>query len=239
MPVVNICPSLMCADFSNLEKEINRLQRAGADVFHIDVMDGRYVPNFAMGLEDIKAVKRLSSIPVDVHLMIEEPEHHIKLFAGLGCDIVYVHMEATRHIHKAVYEIRNSGMKAGVVLNPGTYLEVVNEILNDVDFIMLMAVNPGFAGQSFIPETVGKVARLKEKISNTQRDIKIAIDGCINTHTVPLLHEAGAEYFIAGTAGLFKKPFDYAANIKALKESVCYRAKGDLNYYAEEIDQCI
>lgn len=239
MPVVKICPSLMCADFSNLEKEISRLQSAGADVFHIDVMDGRYVPNFAMGLEDIKAVKRLSSIPVDVHLMIEEPEQHIKLFTGLGCDIIYVHMEATRHIHKVVHEIKNSGMKAGVVLNPGTYLEVVNEILSDVDFVMLMAVNPGFAGQSFIPETVDKVFRLKEKINKTRRDTKIAIDGCINTHTVPLLHEAGAEYFIAGTAGLFKKPYDYAGNIRALKGSVCYTVKGDMNYYAKEIDQCI
>lgn len=220
--LIKICPSMMCADFSNLKEEVEKLELAGADMFHIDVMDGKYVPNFALGPQDIKALKSLATIPLDVHLMIENPEKYIELFAKLGCDIIYVHPESTTHIHRTLLQIKAAGKKAGVALNPGTSLAVLDEILNDLNYIMLMAVNPGFAGQDFIPETIDKAKRLKRDIlkNNKYKDIKIAIDGSISTKNIPLLFDAGAELFVAGTSGLFKNGQTYKESIDELKKSI-------------------
>lgn len=218
--MVKICPSMMCADLTKLKEEVLALEEGGSDIFHMDIMDGKFVPNFALGLEDIKAIKKLSSIPIDVHLMVDEPDNYIEPFANAGCDIIYVHVEACTHIHRTLSKIKNFGKKVGVAINPDTPLSSLDEILLDIDYIMVMAVDPGFAGQKFIDSSVDKVKRLKAKIVEVKPEIKIAVDGSINTTTIPLLYNAGAEYFVAGTSGVFRDTFDYKKNIQILKDCV-------------------
>jgi ribulose-phosphate 3-epimerase len=207
----------MCADFTNLKSEIHSLESAGADTFHVDIMDGKFVPNFAMGIEDVKAVASLSHIPIDVHLMIENPENYINVFASLGCDPIFVHAESTVHIHRALQQIKNAGKRAGIVVNPGTGIEFLEDLFSLIDFVLVMAVDPGFAGQKFISETPERVRRIKEKIAAHKKSTAIMVDGSINTQTIPLLYEAGCEYFVAGTSGLFNKKDDYTENIRKLK----------------------
>lgn len=218
--MIKICPSLMCADFTKLKEEILELESAGADMFHLDIMDGNFVPNFALGLEDVKAVSKIASIPYDVHFMINEPERFIEKFAAYGCEIIYVHLEACKHISRTLLKIKESKAKVGVALNPGTPVSLIEEVLDDVDYVLLMAVNPGFAGQNFIESTVDKVIRLKKMIDKKGYDIKIAVDGGINEMNIPKLYSAGAEYFVAGTAGLFNKDGKYKENISKLKNSI-------------------
>lgn len=220
--MIKVCPSIMCADFTNLESEVSRLEKAGADMFHVDIMDGKFVPNFAMGIEDVKAVAKLSHIPLDVHLMIENPENYISVFTSLGCDPVFVHAESTVHIHRALQQIKNAGKRAGIVVNPGTGLDFLEDLFSLTDFILVMAVDPGFAGQKFISETPERVRRIKEKIISHKKGTKIMVDGSINTQTMPLLYEAGSEYFVAGTSGLFSPPYDYTEKIKELKNCCKY-----------------
>ncbi|OXT05732.1 ribulose-phosphate 3-epimerase [Thermoanaerobacterium thermosaccharolyticum] len=215
--MIKICPSLMCADFTKLKDEILELERAGADMFHLDIMDGNFVPNFALGIEDVKAVSKIASIPYDIHLMIEEPERYVEKFSKYGCKIMYVHLETCKHISRTLLKIKERNVKAGLALNPGTPISFAEEVLSDVEYILIMAVNPGFAGQSFIESTVDKVSRLKDLIDKKGYDIKIAVDGCINEVTVKKLYNVGAEYFIAGTAGLFNKNGSYSENINRLK----------------------
>jgi len=218
--LINICPSLMCADFTKLKEEITELEKAGADMFHIDIMDGKFVPNFALGLEDVKAIGRLATIPFDVHLMVEEPEIYIDKFSMYGCEIIFVHLEACKHISRTLLKINKRKIKVGLALNPGTPISLTEEVLGNVDYILIMAVNPGFAGQSFIESTVDKVRRLKDLVDKKGYDIKIAVDGCINEENVKKLSAAGAEYFIAGTAGLFNKNYTYVENVKRLKNCI-------------------
>ncbi|CAK9886307.1 MAG: Ribulose-phosphate 3-epimerase [Candidatus Erwinia impunctatus] len=182
-----LCPSLMCVDFATLDDELRELAAAGADMFHIDVMDGHFVPNLALGPEDIKAVARLSAIPYDVHLMVTNPDAYIDRFADLGCSIIYVHAEAPINLHRTLGNIKQRGVKAGVVLNPGTSLTVLDEILDVVDVVMIMSVNPGFAGQPFITTAYDKVKRLKAKLRNHHSAAKIAIDGAISPDVVKTL----------------------------------------------------
>jgi ribulose-phosphate 3-epimerase len=215
--MINICPSLMCADFTKLAVEISELESAGADIFHIDVMDGNFVPNFAMGFEDIKAISKLASIPFDLHLMVSEPEKYIERFSATGAKIIYVHWEACVHIHRTIMKIKQAGKLAGVALNPGTPINVLDEIIADLDYILIMTVNPGFAGQSFIESSVDKVKRLKSMIDKLGLDIKIKVDGSMSKERINQLHDVGAEYFVVGTAGLFKDDFDYVKNIEILK----------------------
>ncbi|WP_422446762.1 ribulose-phosphate 3-epimerase [Thermoanaerobacterium sp. DL9XJH110] len=217
--MIKICPSLMCADFSKLKDEITELENAGADMFHLDIMDGKFVPNFALGLEDVKAVSKLASIPLDVHLMVEEPENYIEKFLIYGCKILYVHLEACKHISRTLLKIKENKVEVGLALNPGTSIALIEEVLEYIDCILVMAVNPGFAGQKFIESTVNKVARLKELIDKKNYNIKIAVDGSINEKNINKLYNAGAEYFIVGTAGLFNNR-SYAENIHKLKTSI-------------------
>ncbi|ACQ93577.1 ribulose-phosphate 3-epimerase [Tolumonas auensis DSM 9187] len=217
--MINICPSMMCADFTKLREEIIALEAAGADLFHIDVMDGHFVPNFAMGFEDIKAIAKLATIPFDLHLMVNEPDQYIERFAATDAKIIYVHVEACTHLHRTIMKIKQAGKLAGVAINPGTPLTVLDEIINDIDYVLIMSVDPGFAGQSFITSSIDKVRRLKSMITKYSPNVKIKVDGSINKDNVPLLYAAGAEYFVVGTAGVFRDGFDYAKNINILKNS--------------------
>lgn len=213
------CPSLMCVDFSRLGEELANLEAAGAALFHIDVMDGHFVPNFALGPEDIKAVSKLATIPYDVHLMVTNPEAYIDRFADLGCSIIYVHAEAPIHLHRTLSNIRSKGIKAGVVINPGTSLSILEEVLDVVDVVMIMSVNPGFAGQPFIASSVGKIRRLKSMLQQHQSNAQIAIDGAISPDVVRTL-ATDVDMFVLGTAGLFRKDMSYSQAMAVLHEQI-------------------
>lgn len=213
------CPSLMCVDFSRLGEELRELEAAGAAMFHIDVMDGQFVPNFALGPEDIKAVAKLATVPYDVHLMVTNPDPYIDRFAELGCSIIYVHAEAPIHLHRTLSNIRSKGIKAGVAINPGTSLNVLEEVLDVVDVVMIMSVNPGFAGQPFIAASVSKIHRLKAMLQQHQSNAQIAIDGAISPDVVRTLG-SDVDMFILGTAGLFRKDMSYAQAMTVLHEQI-------------------
>ncbi|MFJ2976359.1 ribulose-phosphate 3-epimerase [Kluyvera sp. NPDC087067] len=215
--MIKISPSIMCADLSYLADEIKSLEQAGADYFHIDVMDGVFVPNFSLGLQDLQAVKKISAIETEVHLMINQPQNYIQLFADAGADIIYVHPESCTHLHRTLMRITACGKKVGIVLNPATPIAILEEVMDLVDYVMVMSVDPGFAGQQFIPGAVDKVARLHRLIAQAQREISISVDGAIGLSTIPPLYEAGARIFIAGTSGLFRDDVDYATAIHNMK----------------------
>jgi ribulose-phosphate 3-epimerase len=195
-----IAPSILAADFGNLEKDCKMINKSDADWFHIDIMDGIFVPNISFGLPVLKAIKKHAQKPLDVHLMITEPERYIKEFKNAGADILTVHLEASTHLHRTIQEIRSEGMLAGVALNPHTPVESLSEVLNDIDVVCLMSVNPGFGGQSFIPRTFDKIQILKEMITNSQSKAKIEIDGGVNLDNASELRIKGADVLVAGNA---------------------------------------
>lgn len=195
-----IAPSVLAADFANLQRDIEMVNGSEAGWFHIDIMDGIFVPNISFGLPVLKAIKKHAQKPLDVHLMITEPERYIKEFKNAGADILTVHLEASTHLHRTIQEIRSEGMLAGVALNPHTPVESLSEILNDIDVVCLMSVNPGFGGQSFIPRTFDKIQILKEMITNSQSKAKIEIDGGVNLENASELKNKGADVLVAGNA---------------------------------------
>lgn len=195
-----IAPSVLAADFANLQRDIEMINASEAAWFHIDVMDGVFVPNISFGLPVLKAIKKYAQKPLDVHLMIAQPERYIKEFKNAGADILTVHIEASTHLHRTIQEIRSLGMLAGVALNPHTPVESLSEILNDIDVVCLMSVNPGFGGQSFIPRTFDKIQILKEMITNSQSKTKIEIDGGVNLDNALELKTQGADILVAGNA---------------------------------------
>ena len=215
--MAKFCPSMMCVDFSLLAEEIAALEQAGADLFHIDVMDGRFVPNFALGPEDIKAIRKLASIPYDVHLMVSQPDNYIDLFAELGCSIIYVHAEAPIHLHRTLARIRATGAQTGVAINPGTPLSLLEELMEDIDVVLVMSVDPGFAGQPFIPAAIDKVQRLASTIQRCGTNTKIAIDGAISPDIVSALAQ-DVDYFVLGTAGLFNDKGNYQQSLARLRQ---------------------
>lgn len=223
------CPSLMCVDFSRLAEELANLEAAGVAMFHIDVMDGHFVPNFALGPEDIKAVSKLATIPYDVHLMVTNPDNYIDRFADLGCSIIYVHAEAPTHLHRTLSNIRKRGIQAGVAINPGTPISVLEEVLDVVDVIMVMSVNPGFAGQPFIASSVSKIRRLKEMLRHHNCAARIAIDGAISPEVVKTLAN-DVDLFVLGTAGLFRKDMSYQQAISILNQQAAIARKEDAHY---------
>lgn len=215
-----LCPSLMCADYGNLRGTVQELDAAGIDIFHCDVMDGNFVPNFAMGLEDIKAVRAATDKLVDVHLMIENPASKVELFANAGADIIYIHPESERYVVKTLAAIRALGKKAGIAINPDTSIATVEEMLNLCDYVMVMTVNPGFAGQKFIEFTADKVARLaqlKERYGFT-----LTIDGACSPERVRDLSALGADGFILGTSALFGKGMPYTECLAKLRAGEVY-----------------
>jgi ribulose-phosphate 3-epimerase len=210
-----IAPSILSADFGRLAEEVKAIEAAGADYVHVDVMDGRFVPNITIGPLVVAAVKRATKLPLDVHLMIVEPEKYIGDFAKAGATTITVHQETCPHLHRTLQQIRAAGARPSVVLNPSTPLMAIEEVLGDVDQVLLMSVNPGFGGQAFIPETVDKVRRLRAMLDARGLDVDIEVDGGINPDTAKRVVEAGANVLVAGNAIFTAK--DYAAAIRALR----------------------
>jgi ribulose-phosphate 3-epimerase len=196
---IKISPSILSADFSILGDEIKSLEQAGADLIHIDVMDGHFVPNITMGPPIIKMVRKFTKLPFDVHLMISPVEKYIKAFADAGSDIITIHPEATDNLKRAVGTIKSLGKKAGVSLNPKTPISALMDVISDIDLILIMSVNPGFAGQSFMGEVLPKVTELRKMINDKKLKIDIEIDGGINFETAPLAVKAGANILVSGT----------------------------------------
>lgn len=196
---IKISPSILSADFSTLGDEIKSLEKAGADLIHVDVMDGHFVPNITMGPPIIKMVRKCTKLPFDVHLMISPVEKYIKAFADAGSDIITIHPEATDNLKRAVGTIKSLGKKAGVSLNPKTPISALINVINDIDLILIMSVNPGFAGQSFMSEVLPKVTELRKMINDKKLKIDIEIDGGINFETAPLAVKAGANILVSGT----------------------------------------
>ncbi|ALX49007.1 ribulose-phosphate 3-epimerase [Lentibacillus amyloliquefaciens] len=203
--MAKIGPSLMCADMGNLEDAILRLDQKSVDFFHLDVMDGRFVPNFTLGPDIVKTLRSHTKTPFDIHLMIEEPEKYIDVFADSGADMISVHVEATTHLQRTLQLIRNRGLKAGIALNPATPLSNLDYIWDTIDYVVLMTVNPGFAGQKFIPLVYDKIEQLSQYIAEKQLTIDIQVDGNISFETIPKVLEKGADMLVCGTSSLFKK----------------------------------
>lgn len=198
--MIKIAPSILSADFAVLKEEIQEVASGGADYIHIDVMDGHFVPNITIGPLIVEAVRPHTTLPLDVHLMIEEPDRYIEDFAKAGADIISVHVEACPHLHRTIHQIKHHGKKAGVVLNPATPAEWVEPILSEVDLVLLMTVNPGFGGQSFIADVLPKIEKVRTWIDEKGLDVEIEVDGGVNEKTAPLCIEKGANVLVAGSA---------------------------------------
>ncbi|MFR7398324.1 MAG: ribulose-phosphate 3-epimerase [Streptococcus constellatus] len=212
-----IAPSILSADYANFESELKKLEATGAEYVHIDIMDGHFVPNISFGAGVVASMRPHSRLVFDCHLMVSNPEHHIEEFARAGADIISIHAEATPHIHGALQKIRTAGVKASVVINPGTPVEVVKNVLNLVDQVLVMTVNPGFGGQAFLPETMDKVRELVVLREVNQLDFDIEVDGGIDDETIRVAKEAGANIFVAGSY-VFKG--DVAHQVQTLKEAL-------------------
>jgi ribulose-phosphate 3-epimerase len=216
-PAIRIAPSILSADFGRLAEEVASVEAAGADWIHVDVMDGRFVPNITLGPVVASAIRKVTRLPIDVHLMIVEPERYVDAFAAAGADTITVHVEACTHLHRTLQSIRSAGKRAGVVLNPATSEETIRYVLDVVDLVLVMSVNPGFGGQSFIDLVLPKVRAIRDMIDRTGRDVDLEIDGGIAEETAERAVAAGARVLVAGHA-VFSKP-DYAQAIGAIRAS--------------------
>jgi len=215
--MVKIAPSILSADFARLGEDIVAAEKAGADMIHVDVMDGHFVPNITIGPPVVKSVKKIASIPLDVHLMIEDPDKYIKDFADSGADIITVHEEASVHLHRTLQNIKECGVKAAVSLNPATPISNVELVLPYVDMVLIMSVNPGFGGQKFIPEALTKIEQLKKMINEKGLNIEIEVDGGVTVENVAEVHRAGADIVVMGSA--FYNSENYEETVKAVREN--------------------
>lgn len=213
--MVKIAPSILSADFARLGEEIKDVERGGADYIHVDVMDGHFVPNITIGPLIVEAIRPVTKLPLDVHLMIENPDQYIEAFAKAGADYITVHVEASRHLHRTIQLIKSTGVKAGVVLNPATPVDSLKHIIEDIDMVLLMSVNPGFGGQKFISSVLPKIRQVKELADSLNPELEIEVDGGVNEETAKLCVEAGANVLVAGSA-VFNKE-DRGAAIASLR----------------------
>jgi ribulose-phosphate 3-epimerase len=214
---IEIAPSILAADFSRLAEEIQAVEEGGAGVLHVDVMDGHFVPNITIGLPVVKSIAKATKLPIDTHLMISDPGQYAEQFVSAGAQMVSVHVEADVNLHRTLMSIKSAGAQAGVVLNPGTPVGAVEEALQFVDYVLVMSVNPGFGGQKFILESVSKVRRLRQMITEKQLDVRIEIDGGIDRSNIETVVGAGAEIIVAGSA-IFGTA-DPKAAVKELREA--------------------
>jgi len=211
--MIKIAPSILSADFSKLGKEIEDVEKGGADYIHVDVMDGHFVPNITIGPLIVEAIKPITKLPLDVHLMIENPDKYIPAFANAGASIITVHQEVSIHLHRTIESIKTLGVKAGVVLNPATPPILIKEILSEIDMVLVMTVNPGFGGQSFIHETLSKIEQIATWRKELGLSFEIEVDGGVNVDTAKLCTDAGADVLVAGSA-----IFDQTDRSKAIQE---------------------
>ena len=216
--VIKIAPSILSADFSRLGEQVEMLEEGGADYIHIDIMDGHFVPNLTFGPIVVKAIRDRTQLPFDVHLMMANPMDYIDDFVDAGADIITVHAEVLPHLHRAIQQIRQKGVKASVSLNPSTPLSVLDYVLEDLDMVLLMTVNPGFGGQQFIPAMMDKIKALRDKIDSMNLDVDIQVDGGISLDNINEVAQAGANVFVAGSA-VFNAP-DPKEMIKDMKKEV-------------------
>ncbi len=216
-PTVRIAPSILSADFARLAEEVAQVEQAGADLLHVDVMDGHFVPNLTVGPPIVEALRKVTKLTLDVHLMMTNPDAFIADFVSAGADYVTVHVEACPHLHRTVQSIKECGAKAGVTLNPATSLHVTEEILPDADLLLIMSVNPGFGGQQFIPASLQKIARARQLLQRTGSQALLEVDGGVKVENAPKIVKAGADILVAGSA-IFRSG-DYAATIQALRRA--------------------
>ena len=212
-----LAPSLLSADFVRLAEEIARVEAAGADWLHLDIMDGHFVPNLTFGPPVVAAIRKISKLPLDVHLMVSNPAALVEQFAEAGANYLTVHVETEPHLHRLVNRIRELGVKPAVTLNPATSVDLLDEILSEVDMVLVMSVNPGFGGQKFIPASLDKIRRLRQKLKRLDRQVLIEVDGGVNQATAPQLIEAGVDVLVAGSA-VFGSA-DMKTTIAALKQA--------------------
>lgn len=217
MKTFKIAPSVLSADYANFETELKKLEASGAEYAHLDVMDGHFVPNISFGAGVVASMRPHSKMVFDCHLMVSNPEHHIEEFARAGADIISIHVEATPHIHGALQKIRAAGVKPSVVINPGTPVEAIKNVLNLVDQVLVMTVNPGFGGQVFLPETMGKIRELVALREANQLNFDIEVDGGIDDKTIQMAREAGANVFVAGSY-VFKG--DVSHQVQTLRDAL-------------------
>ncbi|MBN1366414.1 MAG: ribulose-phosphate 3-epimerase [Dehalococcoidales bacterium] len=214
---MKIAPSILSADFGRLGEQVQEAEKAGADYIHVDVMDGHFVPNITIGIPVVTSLRKWTKLPLDVHLMIENPERHIEAFAKAGADIITVHIETCPHIHRTVHQIKSTGVKAGVSLNPGTSVSMLTEILPAVDLVLIMTVNPGFGGQTFIMEALDKIIRLRSELDSRKLQAELEVDGGINPETTAQVVKAGAKVLVAGAA-IFNTKQTVAEGIQNIRE---------------------
>jgi ribulose-phosphate 3-epimerase len=218
-PRIKIAPSILSADFARLGEQVAEATKAGADLIHIDVMDGHFVPQITIGALVVSAIRKYTTLPLDVHLMIESPEEQIPQFAKAGADIISVHIEPCPHIHRVIQMVKATGVKAGISINPATSLSMLDEILSEVDLVLVMTVNPGFGGQTFIENTLDKIARLRAELDRRKLSIELEVDGGINTKTAPRVVKCGATALVAGAA-IFSSGESIDQAIKKLRQSL-------------------
>ena len=218
MPQKKIAPSILSADFAHLAQEIQKVEDAGADMIHVDVMDGHFVPNLTVGPPIVRSIRKVTRLPLDVHLMITNPDDYIKEFIKSGSDYITVHVETCPHLHRTIQIIKENGLKAGITLNPATPLSLVAPILHFVDLLLIMSVNPGFGGQSFIPQILDKIRKARRMIDESQLPVELEVDGGLNVDNIKDISEAGADIFVAGSSVFHSK--DYKETLDLMRNAI-------------------